>query len=74
MLRGGRRGGDGDSGRGIDVPVEQVCFTTSAARQPKRLTGEWAADEFGNIDIGEQAPVIRMRFAVRVLGRFVAVC
>lgn len=59
---------------GIDVPVELTCFTTSEARQPKRLTGEWAADEFGKIDIGERAPVIRMRFGVRVLGRFVAVC
>lgn len=59
---------------GIDVPVELTYFTTSEARAPERLTGEWAADEFGNTDIGERAPVIRLQFGVRVLDRFVAVC
>ena len=59
---------------GIDVPVELTYFTTSKARQPKRLTGEWAADEFGNTDIGERALVSRLQFGVRVLDRFVAVC
>ena len=54
---------------GIDVPVELTYFTTSEARQPERLTGEWAADESGNTDIGERAPVIRLQFGVRVLDR-----
>ena len=59
---------------GIDVPVELTYFTTSKATRPERLTGQWAADEFGNTAIGERAPVIRLRFGVRVLDRFVAVC
>ena len=58
---------------GIDVPVELTYFTTSEARQPERLTGEWAADESGNTDIGERA-MIRLQSGVRVLDRFVAVC
>ena len=59
---------------GIDVPVEPTYFTTSKPTQPERLTGEWAADEFGNTGIGEGAPVIRLQVGVRVLDPFVAVC